>query len=359
MYLPFIVLISGVLAAEQQPSMTPSAVAKRIEQQRQRVAALDVTYTVDMFYPARARKHPWRVREHLWIAGRSRKREVTHWDEELPESCDLNRNISYFKDDILSVYYPASRRLNVTDDDVRQQSYSLKFRFPAYLEFFGWWPPGDTSRVSQIVGRPFCLHELLEDPSCEVDRRSGMIVLSVQSDDGLDEVHLNPERGWALVSREWNGTDGSRTVWSVSKLAACGSGIWLPESGRRMTWRNVQDDVDRPPDAETVVAVEQVRLNSFSASSDIFVPKPPPGTLVTDYGTWATYQIEGGHDLLDELIDRARVMLPLLRKGNAEVPTATSGFATLGWLYASILVLVMLAGAGGMMRWLAGRRRTA
>ncbi|MFV0445929.1 MAG: hypothetical protein ACK5Q5_20310 [Planctomycetaceae bacterium] len=213
-----------------------------------------------------------------------------------------------------NVFMPYQRRYEMSER-FAVSPYCDKARINVLYESIGWWPPGDASPrptshgvpvfIVDVVSHPqFALTgeiELIDGHQCEI--ASIPSVVSLWYDPTLNVIRKRVDR--YHVDYQSDPVIGEDLF---SRFVEVAPGVWLPsEIQRRVIGRG-----------HTSVLTVTYAVNE-ATNAGLFDFEPPPGTLVYDRDTDTAYQLPGGEDWLDVIVERVR-----------QQSTVPSGGATLG-----------------------------
>ena len=124
----------------------------------------------------------------------------------------------------------------------------------------------------------------------------------------LDDLWLDPTRGYAISHRELSFPGEHRVVFDYANLMCVGDDLWLPATCR---WRGRDG-----------FTVEQkiIDLQFGGVGEPDFTFTLPPGTKVHDSRTGITSYLPGGDIVLKDLADRSRYLYALPKPSTAPIP---------------------------------------
>lgn len=220
-----------------------------------------------------------------------------------------------------NVYYPSIRRYEVSRR-FTGEDFTLKIRGAAIFECLSWWPPDDDSAPPLFRDRPHFLKDVLAEPSCRLrptQERLGDRPCHVIEVPGLDTLWVDAERGVLLRRDHFVGepaTLQARYLYGDHRPVA--DGISLPHTIHREYFIDPM-----------VTDFEIVRYEANSVPDETFRFTPGPGTMVVDRDTDQWYQVPGGFEYFESLVQQIHADRPGRPRSAAAVDAGMAGLGML------------------------------
>ncbi len=227
------------------------------------------------------------------------RRFATMWHEGFgSEEADPFAVVQILSDSEWNVYRPYWRYYEVSKA-FRGPRFTAKIKGHVFCEANAWWPSEDSERPLKAKGRDsFFLSDVLRDPDYEVagDAELDGVQCTIVENPGKDRLWVDANRG-VLVHRETfeDGSEEPGASYSLSRFREVCPGLWLP-------FRILRHH--RLAKYSVVHEVQSYQVNGDF--SELFEFVPPPGSYVHNRDDDTRFQIPGGLDFLDRLIERGR-----------------------------------------------------